>query len=315
MSSWTLKSIPPHDWFICLDVDNYFDHEHNPEEMFEKGFTRPLPLQGRDIVATIFFNGDPEAPEFHIEADEDLSKEEVNQANRTLARILGTELDLRPLYDQAADDPVLGPKLTEFYGLKRMSRGSLLEDMTNRIIQMRLSHKPTAKKMAWKVREAYGTHLIHNGETLPAWPRPFQLAKADPAQIRKMGPTLRKGEYLVGLAQSMLSGEVDLDYLDREATSQEFYDEISTIRGVGPTSAQDLMLFREKPEAVFPSHRQKGDERGLRRWIIMSYGGDPANTSEEEFQAMIRNWNGFEAAAMEFLFVNWVVGEKKRKAD
>jgi len=313
MSSWTLKSIPPHDWFICLDIDNYFDHEHDPEKIFEEGFTRPIPLDERDIVATVFFNGDPEAPEFHIETGEDLSKEEIAQANRTLARILGTGIDVRPLYDVAANDPVLGPKLTEFYGLKRMSRGTLLEDIMNRIIQMQMSHKPTAKKMAFRVREAYGAHLVHNGKTLPAWPRPFQLAKADPAQIRKMGPTLRKGEYLVGLAQDMLAGEVDLNYLDREASPQEFYDVISKVRGIGPTSAQDLMLFRETTEAVFPSNMQKGEEKGLRRWIIMTYGGDPSETSEEEFQQMIQNWKGYESAALEFLFVDWVISYKKKK--
>jgi 3-methyladenine DNA glycosylase/8-oxoguanine DNA glycosylase len=192
-----------------------------------------------------------------------------------------------------------------------MSRANLLEDITNRIIQMQLSHKPTARKMAWKVREAYGTHLLHDGKTLPAWPRPFQLAKADPAQIRKMGPTLRKGEYLVGLAQDMLSGEADLDYLDNEATPQEFYDTISTIRGIGPTSAQDLMLFRDTTEAIFPSNQKKGEEKGLRKWIILSYGGDPANTSDAEFSDMIAAWKGYEAAAIEFLFVNWVVSQKK----
>jgi len=311
MSSWTLKSIPPHDWFICLDVDQYFDHEHEPEKIFEEGFTRPIPLEERDIVATIFFNGDPENPEFHIETDEDLTKEEISQANRTLARILGTNLDLRPLYDQAENDSVLGSKLTEFYGLKRMSRGTLLEDIINRIVQMQMSHKPTAKKMAFKVREAYGTHLVHNGKTLPAWPRPIQLAKADPAQIRKMGPTLRKGEYLVGLAQDILAGEVDLDYLDKKADSQEFYDKISKVRGIGPTSAQGLMLFRETNEAVFPSNMKSGEEKGLRKWIIMSYGGDPSNTSEEEFLEMIQNWKGYEAAALEFLFVNYVINQKK----
>jgi len=311
MSSWTLKSIPPHDWFICLDVDPYFDHEHNPETIFEEGFTRPIPLEERDIAVTIFFNGDPENPEFHVETPEDLSKEEITQANRVLARIFGTSIDLRPFYDQAAKDPVLGPRITEFYGLKRMSRATLLEDIVNRIIQMQLSHKPTAKKMAFRVREAYGTHLQHNGKLLPAWPRPFQLAKADPAQIRKMGPTLRKGEYLVGLAQDMLAGNVDLDTLDREATPQEFYDRISNIRGVGPTSAQDLMLFRERTDAVFPSNIKKGEEKGLRRWIIMSYGGDPSATSEDQFQKMIQNWKGFEAAAIEFLFVDWIVSRKK----
>ncbi|MCC5915420.1 MAG: hypothetical protein JJU46_13685 [Balneolaceae bacterium] len=312
MSSWSLKSIPPHDWFICLDVENYFDHEHDPETIFEEGFTRPLPLEERDVVVTIFFNGDPEDPVFHIESPEDLSKDEIKQANRTLARILGTSLDIRPLYDKAAEDPVLGDLITEFYGLKRMARGSLLEDVMNRIIQMQMAHKPTARKMAFKVREAYGTHLIHNGKTLPAWPRPYQLAKADPVQIRKMGPTLRKGEYMVGLAQDILAGEVDPDYLDREASPQEFYEKISNVRGVGPTSGQDLMLFRETTEAYFPSNKKKGEEKGLRKWIIMSYGGDPSNTSEEEFQQMISNWKGYEASAIEFLFVNWVVGQKKK---
>ncbi|MDZ7755597.1 hypothetical protein [Rhodohalobacter sp.] len=313
MSSWTLKSIPPHDWFICLDVENYFDHEHDPESIFEEGFTRPIPLDERDIVATIFFNGDPENPEFHIESAEDLTKDEIEQTNRTLARILGTNLDLRPLYDQAENDPILGPKLTEFYGLKRMSRGTLLEDIMNRIIQMQMAHKPTAKKMAFKVREAYGTHLTHNGKTLPAWPRPFQLAKADPAQIRKMGPTLRKGEYMVGLAQDILAGEVDMTYLDKEAGPQEFYDKISKVRGIGPTSAQDLMLFRETTEAVFPSNMKSGEEKGLRRYIIRSYGGDPDNTSDKNFQKMIKNWKGFEAAAIEFMFVNYIINQKKKR--
>jgi len=311
MSSWILKSIPPHDWFICLDINPYFDHEHEPEKIFEEGFTRPIPLEERDIIATTFFNGDPENPEFHIETPEDLSKEEINQANHTLARILGTNLDLRPLYEKAENDPVLGPHLKEYYGLKRMARGSLLEDIIYRIVQMQLSHKPTAKKMTFKMREAYGTHLTHNGKTLPAWPRPFQLAKADPAQIRKMGPTLRKGEYLVGLAQDILAGEVDINWLDKEADPQEFYDKISKVRGIGPTSAQDLMLFRERTDAAFPSNQKKGEEKGLRKWIIMSYGGDPSDTSEDEFQEMISNWKGYEAAAIEFLFVNYMIGRKK----
>jgi 3-methyladenine DNA glycosylase/8-oxoguanine DNA glycosylase len=176
---------------------------------------------------------------------------------------------------------------------------------------MQLSHKPTARKMAFKVREAYGTHLVHDGKTLPAWPRPFQLAKADPAQIRKMGPTLRKGEYLVGLAQEIIAGETHLDYLDTEASPGEFYDKISKVRGIGPTSAQDLMLFRDTTEAIFPSNQKKGEEKGLRKWIILSYGGDPASTSDEEFSEMITKWRGYEAAAIEFLFVNWVISQKK----
>jgi 3-methyladenine DNA glycosylase/8-oxoguanine DNA glycosylase len=313
MSQWTLKSIPPHDWFICLDVGEYFDHEHDPEKVYEEGFTRPIPIGDRDVVVTAYFNGDPEQPEFHLETPEALDKEEIERANQSLARILGTSLDLRPLYDQAGDDPVLGPMLTELYGLKRMARANLFEDTINRIIEMRLSHKPTAKKMVYSVREKYGSLLTYRGLNLPAWPRPHQLIKADPMSIRRLGPTKRKGEFIIGFAEDILSGERDLDHLEH-CDPATFYDAIKSVKGVGPTSAQQLMLFRERTDAVFPSHKHKGEEKGLRRWIIMSYGGDPSSVSDSAFLDMIANWRGYEAAALELLFVNWVLSEKKRKS-
>ena len=314
MSSWTLKSIPPHDWFICLDINEYFDHEHDPEKVFEEGFTRPIPLDDRDVIVTSFFNGDPDNPEFHFESAESLSKEEIEQANKSLARIFGTNIDLRPFYDQAADDPVLGNMLTDLYGLKRMARANLFEDTINRIIEMRLSHKPTAKKMVYNVREAYGSLLTSKGENLAAWPRPHQLVKADPMSIRNLdpGPTKRKGEFIIGFAEDLLSGERDLHHLET-CQPEVFYNTISQVRGVGPTSAQQLMLFRERTDAVFPSNKSKGKEKGLRKWIIMSYGGDPDNIADEDFREMISNWEGFEASAIEFMFVNWVLSEKAKK--
>lgn len=312
MSSWTLTSIPPHDWFLCLDIDQYFDHEHDPEKIFGDGFTRPIPVGDRDVMITSFFNGDPDNPEFHFESSESLSKNEIKEANKSLTRIFGTNIDLRPFYDQASDDPVLGRLMTDYYGFKRMARANLFEDTINRIIEMRLSHKPTAKKMVYKVRKNYGSRVTTGGKSIPAWPRPHQLIKADPMSIRKLGPTKRKGEFIIGFAEDLLSGEQDLDHLERCAPD-EFYDTISNVRGVGPTSAQQLMLFRERPDAVFPSNKTKGKEKGHRRWIILSYGGDPDNTSEEEFQRMITNWKGYEAAGLEFMFINWVLSEKEKK--
>ncbi|SHE97196.1 3-methyladenine DNA glycosylase/8-oxoguanine DNA glycosylase [Fodinibius roseus] len=312
MSSWTLTSIPPHDWFLCLDIDQYFDHEHEPEKVFEEGFRRPIPVGDRDVLITTFFNGNPEEPEFHFESPEPLDKSEIEEANRSLSRILGTQLDLRPFYDKAADDPVLGSKLTELYGLKRMSRANLFEDTINRIIQMRLSHKPTAKKMVYKVRKNYGSLVTELGKNVPAWPRPHQLVKASPMSIRKLGPTKRKGEFIIGFAEDLLSGQQDLDQLE-QCDPQTFYDTIRDVRGVGPTSAQQLMLLRNRTDAVFPSNKSKGKEKGHRRWIIMSYGGDPDHTSEEEFRQMTACWEGYEAAALEFLFVNWVLKEKEKK--
>ncbi len=313
MSSWTLKSIPPHDWYLCLDVESYFDHEHQPENMFEEGFTRPIPLEDRDVIVTVFFNGDVDAPEFNIECKESLTSEEIDVANKSLSKILGTEMDIRPLYDQASEDPILADKLSSLYGLKRMTRANLFEDIQNRIVEMQMNHKPTAKKMMYAIRETYGTSLDYQGGTLASWPRPYQLMKADPANIRKLGPTLRKGQYLVELATKIVGGETDMDFLTK-TDPVTAYNTLVKIKGIGPTAAQDIMMMRGRTDAVFPSNIQKGEEKGLRRWLIWSYGGDPNNCSEEEFQEYIKNWKGYESSALEFLYVNWILSEKERQA-
>lgn len=314
MSSWTLQSIPPHDWFLCLDVNKYFDYEHDPEQVYATGFTRPIPIDGRDVLITVFFNGDPDQPEFHCESTEALSKDEIETANQRLARILGTALDLRPLYDQAASDPVLGPKLTELYGLKRMARANLFEDTLNRIVTMRLSHKPTAKKMVFKVREKYGAMHQHNGQKIPAWPRPHQLVRAEPMDIRKLGPTKRKGEFIIGFAEDLLSGEQDLEHLEK-CDPKKFYDTITQVRGIGPTSARQLMMFREKTDAFFvPQKNSKGKMKGHRKWITKSYGEDPDAISDQQFQQLIADWKGYEAAALEFLLLSWRLERKRQEA-
>lgn len=313
MSSWTLKSLPPHDWYLCLDVESYFDHEHEPETMFEQGFTRPIPVGERDVIVTVMFNGDVDEPEFHVECRESLSKEEVETASTVLTKIFGLDMDIRPLYDQAENDPVLGSMLANYYGLKRMTRANLFEDIQYRIVQMQMNHKPTAKKMMYAIRENYGTVLDWKSGTLAAWPRPHQLMKADPANIRKLGPTVRKGEYLVGLASDIVGGIVDMDWLSTCAPLT-CYNTLTKIRGIGPSAGQDLIMMRGRTDAVFPSSKQKGQEKGLRRWIIWSYGGDPDNCPEAEFQEYLSNWKGFESAALEFMYMNYVMQEKERQS-
>jgi DNA-3-methyladenine glycosylase II len=310
-TNWTLRSVPPHDFFLCLDVAQYFDYEHDPEDIFEKGFVRPVPVGDRDILCTLYFNGDPDNPEFRVTCPESLSLNESDEADRVLRRILGADMDLRPLYEQAADDRVLGNKMTELYGLKRLSRANFFEDALNRIIIAQIRHRPTAKKMVYGVREAYGVRLDHENGSISAWPRPHRLMPADPVSLKRHGLSLRKGEYITGLAGEVMSGRINIKQMEL-LPPREFYELACTIRGIGPTTAQDLMMFRNRTDAVFPSEMDKGSEKGVRRWIIHSYGGDPDYTTEQEFLDMISAWKGFESGALEFLFVDWVLSEKRK---
>lgn len=311
--SWKLKSAAPHDFFISLDIDSYFDHEHDPAEIPDNGMLRPLPLADRDILVRIFFNGDPENPSFSIECEEPLTTAETDDANRILSRILGTGINLNPFYEQAAKDPLLPSLIHDAYGFKPMSRANFFEDAVNRIIIAQISHKPTARKMVYGVRQQYGTRLDSSLGRVSAWPRPHQLASADPSSLKKHGLSLRKGEYVTGLANLLISGELPSLQEIEEMPPQMFYDTMLGVRGIGPTTAQDLMLFRNRTDAVFPSHVQKGEEKGLRRWISLSYGLDPDNASEAHFTKALKNWKGYESIALEYLYLQYVLGEKARR--
>ncbi len=312
-TNWKISSIPPHDFTLCLDIDSYFDYEHNPESIFHEGFTRSLPLQNRDILVTVDFNGDPDDPEFSVKTEESLSDDGINEATNFLKRILGTDLDLKPLYDQAGSDPVLAPLFDEFYGLKRISRANFFEDAVNRIIRMQIKHKPTARRMVHDFRAAYAPKFDHKGQTIPGWPRPERIAGGDPDKMKQYGLSRRKGEYIVELAELFTGGSITHDQLE-SLPPYDFYEIVTGIRGIGPIAAQDLMLFRNRSDGVFPGYWQKGMEKGLRRWIILSYGGDPETMPEYDFQESIRHWKGFEALALEHLYVNYIMEWKKKMA-
>lgn len=312
--NWVLKSIPPHDFYLCLDIESYWDFEHDPETIYEKGFKRPINLSnGQSVVVTIMFNGEVDAPVFNISCNESLSEDQISEVNIQLARILGTNLDIRPLYEQAANDEAIGPLLNEYYGLKRISRGTLFEETINRVVQMNLSHKPTARKMMYKVREKYGNAIMTQDETIAAWPRPDQLRNATPEQIRACGPTVRKGEYIITMAEQIVDGKLDVDWLDTKADPITFVNSMVKIKGIGPSAAQQLVLTRDRTDGAFPSTKKAGEEQGLRKWILLTYGVDANETSEEAFLELTKSWKGYESVAIEFLYLNWINSYKSRK--
>jgi 3-methyladenine DNA glycosylase/8-oxoguanine DNA glycosylase len=261
----------------------------------------------------IQFNGLVDEPSFRIQASESLNEDEIQLANKQLARVLGTDMDLRAFYEQAAEDEVIGPLLREYYGFKRISHATLFEDSVNRIVQMNLSHKPTARKMMYKVREKYANSVQHAGGVVAAWPSPEQLKMASPEQIRACGPTVRKGEYIIGMAEAISESKFDFEWLDEKADAETFYRTLIKIKGIGPSAAQQLMLTRSRTDAFYPSIASKGEEQGFRRWIQLAYGRPPVPMENDAFASLIANWKGFEAVAMEFMYINWIHEYKQQK--
>jgi DNA-3-methyladenine glycosylase II len=97
-------------------------------------------------------------------------------------------------------------------------------------------------------------------------PSPEQLLAAEEADLRGAGLSGRKVEYVRDLAGHVLSGELELDRLDRLG-DEEVIEEIVAVRGLGRWTAEMFLLFHlERPDVL------SGGDLGIRKAVQVEYG-------------------------------------------
>ncbi|HXQ89133.1 MAG TPA: DNA-3-methyladenine glycosylase [Solirubrobacterales bacterium] len=97
-------------------------------------------------------------------------------------------------------------------------------------------------------------------------PSPEQLLEAREEDLRAAGLSGRKTEYVRDLASHVLSGELELDRLDR-LSDEEVIEEIVAVRGLGQWTAEMFLLFHlERPDVL------SGGDLGIRKAVQVEYG-------------------------------------------
>ena len=124
---------------------------------------------------------------------------------------------------------------------------------------------------------------------------PEALASADDAELRRIGLSHRKAEYIQGIARQVASGELDLDelaLLDDETVS----DRLVKVRGIGPWSAHMFLMFALRRPDVLAN-----DDYGIRQAVGTVLGlGRPATT--EELAEAAEPWRPHRSAALFYLW-------------
>ncbi len=97
-------------------------------------------------------------------------------------------------------------------------------------------------------------------------PSPEQLLEAREEDLRAAGLSGHKTEYVRDLASHVLSGELELDRLDK-LSDEEVIEEIVAVRGLGQWTAEMFLLFHlERPDVL------SGGDLGIRKAIQIEYG-------------------------------------------
>ncbi|MFI5310729.1 MAG: DNA-3-methyladenine glycosylase family protein [Gemmatimonadales bacterium] len=139
-------------------------------------------------------------------------------------------------------DPALGAVIDRVgpFQLRPRTGGTHFDYVVRAIVGQQLSGKAAAT--------IYQRLLdLHGGKA----PTPAQLIKAPDAQLRAVGLSGRKTEYVKELAAQSHAGRIAIDRL-HEMSDDEVIETLVSVRGVGRWTAQMVMMFRLARPDVLP---------------------------------------------------------------
>lgn len=206
---------------------------------------------------------------------------------------LGT--DLAPFYEMAKTDPLLRSTVEDHYGLRNIGLPDLFEALCWGILgqQINLGYAYTLKR---QFVEKFGEAVEHEGVPYWIFPSYEKIAELSPEDMSDIKMTVKKSEYIIGVARLMASGELSKEGLLALGNLRAIEKELIRIRGIGPWTANYVLLRCLRYPDAFPV-----DDVGLINAIKFQLGLDRKPTKAEILELAVP-WGNWKAYATFYLW-------------
>jgi DNA-3-methyladenine glycosylase II len=261
---------------------------------YEHGtFWQVFRVQSNLTLVTINSRGTVAEPELTVElrAHEELSSADTKRLEEAVSTLFNLQVDLNPFYNEVKPDPVLSRLTTKLRGLKSPATPTVFEALVDSIIEQQIALN-VAHRLEQNVIKTFGDTLELNGKVYYAFPTPNAIAAAPVEQLRACGLSMRKAEYIRGVATSLVKGELDLEHFKAYENPNEIITEMMKLRGIGRWTAELTMLRGMQQLDALPA-----DDLGLRRHIAHFYCHDRPISGTEARRIAERwgRWKGLAA--------------------
>jgi 3-methyladenine DNA glycosylase/8-oxoguanine DNA glycosylase len=148
---------------------------------------------------------------------------------------LGEDEDLSTFYRFAHNDEVLSTAVQDLYGM-RVGR---LDDLFGRVIlatTLQMAPLKRSQDMMARLLERYGSKITFDGREIVLWPRPSNIAKRDPTELRREAKLGYRAERLVKAARYLMEHPMSLKELHQQPETEAIKN-VMKIPGIGAYSA------------------------------------------------------------------------------
>jgi len=196
--------------------------------------------------------------------------------------------DLTPFYEMAKADPLLKIPAESFYGLRVIGIPDLFEALCWGVLgqQINLAFAYTLKR---QFVEKFGDFIEWNGKQFWVFPSYERIAQLTPSDLADIKMTVRKSEYIIGIAKLMASGELSREKL-MKMNFKDAEKSLIKIRGIGPWTANYVLMRCLRFRTAFPI-----DDVGLINSIKILLNMNQKPTKDEILELSIpwKNWESY----------------------
>lgn len=283
--SFRLTPIPPFRldltaWILRRRPDNQMD-------CWDGGaYQRILVLDDEPISVTVIQVGPPETPVLEILVTGTGVNPGIQaQVTKSLERLLGIHVDLSEFYRFSESRQDLKNLAGQFRGAKPTRFATPFETLSNAIACQQLS-LTVGIILLNRLSHAYGLAFHTQEGSFHAFPRPQDLAGVEVEDLRKMGFSYRKAEYLLGLARWMQDQQVNPDEFET-LEDKSVIEQLCQIRGVGRWTAEYFLLRGLGRTHIFPGD-DVGARNSLQRWLEIHEQLDYSGVNQA-----LSDWEGY----------------------
>ncbi|MBM7587519.1 DNA-3-methyladenine glycosylase II [Bacillus pakistanensis] len=226
-----------------------------------------IPYYGeQDEVITVQALGDTDYPKFKIFFSENSNREAQSKHIHHIFKwdtalsdiqVHFLKTDLKPIFEKHLGTPLV---------LEFNPYASIIKSIIHQQLNLSFAHTLTKRFV-----EKYGRYK----EGVWFYPRPEEAAEIPVEELRELQFSQRKAEYVIGFSEKVASGELNLEELSKKS-DEEIIKELVKIRGIGPWTAENFLLFALGRPNLFP----KADI-GIQNAVKKIYGMDRKPTIEE----------------------------------
>lgn len=207
----------------------------------ERSVRVPLYRENTPIVIKVKATGTTDQPEFELTSSSKFTEKEIDK----LKEIFQWDKSLQPVGDHFSST-VLADIFEEHKGTPLVLEFDLYHCLMKCII-----HQQVNMKFAHTLTQRFVHSFGFEHEGVWFYPRPEDVAKLDYEDITALKMSRRKAEYIIDTSRLIAEGELPL-YNLKNKTDEEILKELVKIRGIGPWTVQNLLLFGLGRPNLFP---------------------------------------------------------------